>query len=94
MVKGCSRRRIPNLWNKGTFDYRLVNNPKEVEFACAWNKLNPRGKRGVLTDLVSTSPREPTSDERRLSATVVQWLGCPVGQSFLRGLGYVKKDPS
>lgn len=38
------------------------------------------------------APREPipTDREHEVAATVVQWLGSPVGQGFLRDLGYEK----
>ena len=79
--------------NKGRCQYRLNNNPNEKFFAEAWEKqnLNVSGRQdgtGVLDYLMAESPNEPmgeiTDRDREVAATVIQWLGSPVGCDFLR----------
>lgn len=79
----------------GLREYRWKDNPEEERFAGAWAKLNPLG--GHLDHLLDTRPdqigRPPVCSDRDqvVAATVIQWLGSPVGQAFLRDLGYTRK---
>lgn len=72
----------------GLHRYRFRANPEEKRFADAWEL---RGAPN-LEYLLSTDPnnhRQPVSDEAvTVAATVIQWLGSPVGQAFLSDLGY------
>jgi hypothetical protein len=70
-------------------------NPEEVRFAEAWNRANEEGRildyllcTGDQRFTISSSPREV-----EVAATVIQWLGSPVGQSWLRDLGYERPYP-
>ncbi len=69
--------------------YRFKDNPKERAFYEAWRKENEQSS--VLEYLMSTHEngrRQPVSErDEHVAATVVQWLGSPVGQSFLRAAG-------
>lgn len=82
--------------------YRWKGNPEERRFAEAWAELTWKGSdaRGIhfVDRLIAEDPNasyiSPASAaERRAAATVIQWLGSPVGQSFLRELGYERRDP-
>jgi hypothetical protein len=88
--------------NRGLATYRLRSNPEEERFALAWEENNqPLGTPGigpVLAALLNPNQEvspisEPTPREREVAATVVQWLGSPSGQAFLRDLGYVRSSP-
>lgn len=80
----------------GLSTHRFRDNPEELRFAEAWSKQNDHG--GTLAYLLDPAhggrgrPPEPTDREHVVAATVVQWLGSPVGQSFLAELGYEKTD--
>lgn len=73
----------------GLHEYRFPQNPEEERFARAWEK------EGVLHYLLSThgsnKPVDPNDRDAVVAATVIQWLGSPVGQDFLEKLGYVKE---
>lgn len=74
--------------NKGLHQYRFNNNPMEKKFAKAWEEDNERGR--TLEYLMAKDPNRPneevTSRDREVAATVIQWLGSPVGQGFLRDI--------
>ena len=78
--------------NKGMCLHRFKSNPLEQLFAEAWEEMNltpPGGAdgRGTLDYLLAENPNRPcgevTDRDRLVAATVIQWLGSPVGQSFL-----------
>jgi hypothetical protein len=81
--------------NKGLHTYRLRNNPEEKRFAQAWDQSNETGY--LLDHLLDTRTvhqgraPEPSEVDRTVAATVIQWLGSPVGQAWLRDLGYERK---
>ena len=68
---------------------RLKNNPDERVFAQAWEHVNKGDK--LLKHILDRTHRNqgnyhPTLAERQTAATVIQWLGTPVGQAFLSGI--------
>jgi hypothetical protein len=87
--------------NRGLHDYRFKDNSLEKKFAKAWNEQNiarpgtPEG-RGTLDYLLAKDCNYPagevTDRDREVAATVIQWLGSPVGQSFLRDV-QLKEEP-
>jgi len=80
--------------HKGLHTYRFKENPEEKRFAEAWADQNRLGSTlAYLLDPKSGifRPPEPSDREHEVAATVIQWLGSPVGQCFLRDLGYEKK---
>ncbi|MDA4132207.1 MAG: hypothetical protein OK454_03665 [Thaumarchaeota archaeon] len=82
---------------KGLHIHRFKDNPEELRFAEAWDRQNREGKNFayLLCGDNQAHPPEPTERDRVIGATVIQWLGSPVGQGFLKDLGYVKvKKPS
>jgi hypothetical protein len=80
----------------GLHTHRFKENPEEKRFADAWAKQND-GSRGTLAYLLTPPdqdqrhPLTPQPEHQIVAATVVQWLGSPVGQSFLGSLGYTRK---
>jgi hypothetical protein len=81
--------------HEGLREYRFKENPEEKRFADAWKKENSR--EGLITPLMDhmlgngTQPVTATQREATVAATVIQWLGSPVGQCFLRDLSYERK---
>ena len=77
--------------NCGLSRYRFNSNSAERTFAQAWEKENTRPNsrgRQLLDYLLAEVPNKPAGEvikrDRVVAATVVQWLGSPVGQCFLR----------
>ena len=62
--------------------HRWRDNPLELEFATQWQSQAP----GILPYIFGDGSREVplTKEQEAEAATVIQWLGSPVGQSFLR----------
>jgi len=84
--------------NYGIHTYRFADNPEEKRFAEAWATQNGYTSPCTLAYLLDPKlgtgrPPEPTLNDRRVAATVIQWLGSPVGQDWLRGLGYERQVP-
>ena len=73
---------------KGLNLHRFKDNPEERRFAEAWDAQQQGRTLAYLLSIQQHSPPDPTDREHEVAATVVQWLGSPVGQSFLRELGY------
>lgn len=78
--------------NEGKNIHRFKQNPLEQDFAEAWEEINTDsyGKlngKCALDYLLAKNPNEPrgevTDRDRMVAATVIQWIGSPVGQSFL-----------
>jgi hypothetical protein len=65
---------------------RTSREPDEARFAKHWKALVKSGHNltGILDD--KWNERDAT-----VAATVIQWLGSPVGQNFLEECGFVKK---
>jgi hypothetical protein len=83
---------------QGLHPYRFRDNPEEKRFAEEWVKWNRRSEYGsnlayllLAGDQSSHIPPEPSVRDFTVAATVIQWLGSPVGQGFLRDLGYEKR---
>jgi hypothetical protein len=79
----------------GLHPYRFGPNPEEQRFAEAWATHDSQGQTLAwllhLGDQPGCGPADPTEREQAVAATVVQWLGSPVGQNFLASLGYEKR---
>jgi hypothetical protein len=85
-----SRKKV----HHGLHTYRFKDNPEEKAFALAWQKEQVRPLATPLLVMLLGNGCEPAvvSDrDHEVAATVIQWLGSPVGQAFLQGLGYEKK---
>lgn len=82
--------------NAGLWTHRFKDNPEELRFAEAWDEINETGR--ILAWLLDTrddgavgKPADPSTNDRMVAATVIQWLGSPVGHGFLSELGYAKR---
>lgn len=74
---------------KGLHTHRFKNNPVELAFAQAWEQINALSSRHLgylLTppDQDQHFPEHPSERDEVVAATVIQWLGSPVGQQFLK----------
>jgi len=77
--------------NKGLSQYRFNGNPLEKKYAEAWEKQNDETNgKGTLDYLLAKDPNRPSGEvtgrDRVVAATVIQWLGSPVGQNFVAGV--------
>jgi hypothetical protein len=83
------------MLNKGKYQYRFNQNPLEKDFAEAWEEENNKNGRGILDYLLANDPNEPKGEvserDREVAATVIQWLGSPVGQSFYNQVVEIKE---
>ncbi len=66
---------------------RLTSNPRELAFSVAW-KLQQRHSRALqwllcMADGQKCQERDLTQHEATAAATVIQWLGSPVGRLWL-----------
>jgi len=77
-------------YNNGLNQHRFSQNPLEVSYAVHWNRHNPKGQNGYLDYMLAKDKNHPcgevTERDRVVAATVIQWLGSPCGQSFIRGV--------
>jgi hypothetical protein len=74
---------------QGKSFHRTKREPLEKCLAQAWEKANTQS--GVATTLAYLldpehphSPDVPTDRDWEVASTVIQWLGSPVGQGFLK----------
>lgn len=80
----------------GRHTHRFRDNPEEKRIAEAWDAAQEYGD--TLAWLLDRRPVQigrpmtPSDIEITAAATVIQWLGSPVGQAWLRDLGYERKD--
>lgn len=72
---------------KGLNQHRFKGNPEEKRFAEAWAAQGPKHL-GYLLDNGEWTPLTPSDHDEAIAATVIQWLGSPVGQIMLCDLGY------
>lgn len=72
--------------NKGLWQQRFKENPMEKKFALAWEKENTQSR--ILEYLLAKNPNYPNNEvterDATVAATVIQWLGSPCGQNFLK----------
>ena len=63
----------------------------EKRFAQEWDRFNQ--EQHPLEYLLGDGTRRghATDEQHELAATVVQWLGSPVGRAFLDDVGFVPK---
>jgi len=89
------------MYNKGLSQHRFKQNPLEKKFAQAWEKINtalttqkPDGH-GTLDYMLAGNTNDPrgevTPRDRQVAATVVQWLGSPVGEAFVKHVLGIKR---
>jgi len=73
--------------------HRLRDNPEEQRFSDAWMGANEYGKTldYILDSIQRGLPPKASERDSHVAATVIQWLGSPVGQKFLEDLGYTRE---
>ena len=82
------------MFNKGLHHNRCKGNPLEKRFAEKWDEMNSEFKYGIGTldyilALNNNRPSGEVSDrDRQVAASIIQWLGSPVGQNFLKDMPY------
>jgi hypothetical protein len=71
--------------------WRIKREPEEKRFAQAW--ANQQAFHHTLAYLMGDGNAKAVVSDRdhTVAATVIQWLGSSVGQSFLHELGYSKE---
>jgi len=79
--------------HRGKNRHRLAQNPQEQVFADNWERWNEH-PRSILGYLVGDGNRTGhySEEEAKTTATVIQWLGSPVGEAFLNECGYARKE--
>lgn len=88
------------LKHKGMSTHRWEQNPLEKKFAKEWDKLNTINRVGsnTLDYMLAKNNNHPegevTKRDITVAATVIQWLGSPVGQCFLNEVlkGHIKNN--
>ena len=65
----------------GIHEHRLADNPLEAKFAKRWRENCERGQLEQILSVTTVSDRDET-----VAATVIQWLGSPVGLSFVKAV--------
>ncbi len=76
----------------GVNAHRVKYYPEEKRFADAWLEQGGQTLPHILNpDPSSKPPPEPSERDEVVAATVVQWLGSPIGQVFLSSLGYIDR---
>ena len=67
----------------GVSRHRLLQNPLEQKFADGWEKMAPTTL-GYLLCGQDSNFHDYTERDAEVAATMIQWLGSPVGESFVR----------
>jgi len=75
----------------GINTHRLSREPQEYKIALAWAAAAPETLGYLLCGQDPNRHDEYTQRDATVAATVMQWLGSPVGEGFLAECGYVKK---
>ena len=78
--------------DKSINEHRLSTNPLESKFLKAWKECNNKyDGRDTIDYILSKNkdhhfPDIATDRDREVAATLIQWLGSPVGQNFIRSV--------
>lgn len=75
---------------RGLHEHRYRDNPLEKRFAAAWQNANGDHAFEDVLRMILRDPQKPrhkssapSNRDRTIAATLIQWLGSPVGQHFL-----------
>lgn len=75
--------------NKAAKGYHIrrlnMTNKQEVQFSLEWESMNEHGDAldQILSKGAESCAGELKERDRRIAATVIQWLGSAVGESFI-----------
>jgi len=83
------------LTHEGYSSHRLNSNPAERIFAEKWEEINTEG-RDTLAWILNTYSQADgrqlkgvvSERDAKVAASVIQWLGSPVGQSWLQDVRF------
>ena len=69
--------------NVGLNIHRLADNPLELAYAREWDRLNINYD--ILAWIIGEGNTKGNPSERdyQIAATVIQWLGSPIGRNFV-----------
>jgi hypothetical protein len=86
---------MAKIKHKGLRTNRFHDNPLEKSFAEEWASKNDKSMVHDLLDwLLAIDPNHPKGEvsqrDATVAATIIQWLGYPVGQCFLRDVAEKK----
>ena len=73
---------MPKIKHEGINSHRLKQNPRERMFANAWAKEAPRTLGYILCGQ-DRNRHEFSQRDAEVAATIIQWLGSPVGTAFV-----------
>jgi hypothetical protein len=80
--------------HKGLHEYRIASNPCEGIAAKLW-AANEAALCDILGDGTYNGRAVPSDRDYEVAATVMQWLGSPVGRNFLvqlvSGINWVQR---
>jgi len=69
---------------QGISSHRYSREPLEKLFAEVWQEENTHNMLPYMMDSSGRSdPLPATKEQHKVAATIIQWLGSPVGQGFL-----------
>ena len=73
--------------HEGNNTHRLKQNPLEQSLHDAWAEINDQGH--LLEYILGNGETRAAVNDRDelVAATVIQWLGTPVGKAFLQKVG-------
>lgn len=83
-----ARSKLPKV--RGIHAHRYSENPEELRFAKAWDEADLL--KYLLGDGDGVKRVEVSERDETVAATVIQWLGSSVGESFLEELGYKRTN--
>ncbi len=79
----------------GVSRHRLLTNCKEKAFADAWEVEGPKLLGYLVTEKNNNTPGDYSRRDAQVAASIIQWLGSPVGIDFIdriRGSDEYKKE--
>tara|TARA_B100001094_G_scaffold150751_1_gene145899 strand:+ start:56 stop:517 length:462 start_codon:yes stop_codon:yes gene_type:complete len=94
-IEGYLRNRGVEFGGKAYRFKKRDDNEQERVFADKWEFNDEKHARTLdhllAEDPDACDPPRPSDRDKMVAATVIQWLGSPVGQGFLRDCGFVKE---
>ena len=76
---------MSEIKHEGFSTHRLRQNPLEAAYAKAWAEQAPRTLGWLLKNSsYDTDQADYSARDAQVAATMIQWLGSPVGSCFVR----------
>lgn len=86
---------MEKIKHEGMYTYRQQSNPKEKVYADRWSELADEYLNSLLYG--PNKDKEPDDLLQRdaiVAATLIQWLGSPIGQGFLEEVSDAINNPT